>query len=153
MYLNEIFSNKQEIETLFSRYDKLGSYALRGVSKGAGGDEWNSFNHDHDVEICSNKKIDRLQYTHVNWCYIETMYVLNKDSVETFLSLATDKFFNTKIEDKCYFEIIFAWIATRLGYFPYIKNNRCFWGVVDLKNVTRYWIKENDLNLQDYLGI
>lgn len=154
MYLTDLFGNRQPIEELFQSYSCLGSYALRGVSIGAGGDVWASFNNDHYVEICSNKVTNSLKYTHINWSYIETMYAIKGNAVQAFLENAPQEFYNTKIQDPCYFEIIFPWIASRCGYFPYIKNNRCFWGSIDLKDITKQWIEENNLqHLNNYLSL
>jgi hypothetical protein len=154
MYLTELYRDRSHIEELFESYSYLGSYALRGVSVGAGGDVWASFNNDHHIDICSNKVLDVMKYTHINWSYIETMYVIKGDAVQTFLRNVSESFYTTKIQDPCYFEIIFPWVASRCGYFPYIKNTRCFWGVEDLKQITRKWIEENHLdNLNNYLFI
>jgi hypothetical protein len=154
LYISELFSKRYDIELMFQNNSMLGSYGLRGVSSGAAGDQWMSFNNDHDIEICSNKKYDSLQYNHINWSYIETMYVIKKEAVESFLKLTTDKFYDEKIKDKCYFEISFPWIASRCGYFPYIKQNICFWGHKDLKNITEEWINENNLyNITHYLTL
>lgn len=154
LYLTQLFKDREYIEGLFKQYPKLGSYALRGVSSGAGGDKWFEFNHDHDIEICSNKKYGDLQFTHVNWSYIETMYAVAGKPVETFLKITSENFYDTKIADPCYFEIIFPWIVGRCGYFPYIKQDRCFWGTLNIKDITQKWIEENNLTeLQTYLSI
>ena len=149
MYLKNLYSNRISIEDLFRSNAYLGSYALRGVSKSAANDVWSEFNRDHVVEICSNKIFDQLQYDHVNWSYIETMYVIKGNLVDTFLRLATDDYFNTKILEPCYFEVIFPWISSRCGYFPYIKTSECFFGNADLNKITSDWIVKNNLNHLD----
>lgn len=152
MYLNELYGNRVHIENLFESYSQLGSYALRGVSIGAGGDVWANFNNDHCIEICSNKPYDNLQYTHVNWSYIETMYAIKGNVVESFIRNTPRDFYATKMQDPCYFEIIFPWTVSRCGYFPYIKQSTCFWGNVNLKQITKEWIDCNNLhNLNAYL--
>ena len=154
MYLSELFGERANIEQLFQSYDQMGSYALRGVSSGAAGDNWAVFNHDHHIKICSNEVYGdgELRYKHVNWSYIETMYAIKGEAVQAFINNTPDEFYNTKIQDPCYFEIIFPWIASRCGYFPYIKQSRCFWGSVDLKDITKQWIDENNLyHLNNYL--
>ena len=130
MYLSNLFRNRSNIETLFQQYDMLGSYALRGVSRSAGNHAWNTFNRDHHIGICSNEIFDDFKYTHVNWSYIETMYVINGKIVESFLKSTSDDFYNTRILEPCYFEIIFPWIVTRCGYFPYVHQYNCFFGVM-----------------------
>jgi len=155
LYLVEMFGNRENIERLFVDYPYIGSYALRGVSGGAAGDDWRVFNRDHVVEICSNKITKELPYTHVNWSYIETMYVINKQSIDTFFSITTDEFYDTKIKDRWYFETIFPWVPTRCGYFPYVKQEHCFFGNgASLKKITEDWIEKNNLNeLKRYLYI
>lgn len=155
MYLNLMFSNRNKIESLFEEYENIGSYALRGVSTSAAGDNWATFNRDHDIQICANLITKDLPYTHVNWSYIETMYVLNKNSVEKFLSLTTDQFYETRIQERCYFEVIFPWIASRCGYFPYIEESGCYFDKnISLKNITNNWIIQNNLlHLSNYLEL
>lgn len=155
LYLTHLFSNRIAIQQFFQDYEYIGSYALRGVSTSAAGDNWATFNRDHYIEICSNLITESLPYTHVNWSYIETMYVLNKYSVETFLSLTDENFYNTKIQERCYFEVIFPWISTRCGYFPYIEQSSCFFNRnISLKNITNDWIVKNNLvHLSNYLDI
>lgn len=155
LYINEMFSNRIEIESMFEKYEYLGSYGLRAVSTSAAGDDWSTFNRDHQIQICSNDIIKDLPATHVDWSYIETMYALNKKSVETFLDLTKDVFYSTKIQERCYFEVIFPWIATRCGYFPYVKIPNCFFNKkISLKEITNNWIIKNNLsNLNTYLDL
>jgi len=154
MYLSNLFRNRIHIENLFQQYDKLGSYALRGVSRGAGGDAWSTFNRDHHIGICSNEVFSDFKYTHVNWSYIETMYVINGKVVQSFLDNTSESYYTTAIKEPCYFEVIFPWIVGRCGYFPYIKQSECFWREADLRNITQRWIDENNLSeLQPYLSI
>lgn len=155
LYLDNLFRNRLDIEKLFQDHEYIGSYALRGVSTSAAGDNWATFNRDHIIEICSNKITNELPYTHVNWSYIETMYAINKNCVETFLSLTKEDFYSVKIEERCYFEVIFPWMVTRLGYFPYIKQSGCFFNQsISLKNITHKWIVDNQLlHLVNYLDL
>ena len=152
MYLRELFGERVNVEQMFQTYNQMGSYALRGVSSGAAGDNWAVFNHDHYIKICSNDVYGELKYKHTNWSYIETMYAIKGEAIQVFLKNTPDEFYTTKIQDPCYFEIIFPWVASRCGYFPYIKNSRCFWGTIDLKDITKKWIEENNLqHLNNYL--
>jgi len=154
MYLKQLFANRTQIETIFQTYDQLGSFSLRGVSRSAGQRQWATYDKDHEIDICSNICNDKLPYTHVNWSYIETMYVINKQSVEKFLELTTNTFYDTKIQEPCYFETVFPWIATRCGYFPYIHESNCFFGERNLKDITHEWIQSNNLtHLNSYLTL
>jgi len=154
MYLNKLFNKRTQIESIFLTHEYLGSYALRGVSRSAGHLNWITYNADHDINICSNILNDKLPYSHVNWSYIETMYVINKKSIETFLNMTSDTFYNTKILEPCYFEVVFPWIVTRCGYFPYVKESSCFFGERNLKDMTSEWIQYNNLtHLNSYLNL
>jgi hypothetical protein len=154
MYLTQLFANRLHIESMFINNTQLGSYALRGVSRSAGMLNWATYNKDHEVEICLNSISKDMPYTHVNWSYIETMYAINKHSIETFLSLTSDAFYENKIQEPCYFETVFPWIATRCGYFPYIHQTDCFFGERNLKDITTEWIKYNNLtHLNSYLNL
>jgi hypothetical protein len=154
LYLKELFGNRLEIESLFLNNPKLGSYALRGVSRSAGRLDWATYNKDHEIHLCENVITNELPFTHVNWSYIETMYVINKESVETFLNVTTDNFYNNRISEPCYFETVFPWVATRCGYFPYIKQSECFFKERNLKDITREWIENNKLyHLNNYLDL
>lgn len=154
MYLTELFGNRKHIESMFKNNDHLGSYALRGVSRSAGMLDWATYNKDHEIEICLNSITDKMPCTHVNWSYIETMYAINKNSIETFLLLTSNTFYENKIQEPCYFETVFPWIATRCGYFPYIHQSSCFFGERNLKDITNEWIQNNNLHhLNNYLNL
>ncbi len=152
MYLSKLFKNRTYIESMFADREYLGSYALRGVSRSAAHHDWAIYNQDHEIGICSNHIDNDMQYTHVNWSYIETMYVLNKKSVETFLNITTDIFYDRKINEPCYFEVIFPWIVSRCGYFPYVLETDCFFGERNLNEISKEWIRNNNLShLTQYL--
>ena len=155
MYLSELFGNRTAIESMFETHDYLGSYALRGVSRSAASYRWDTFNNDHHIDICSNFKFDILQYSHVNWSYIETMYVIKGDAIQAFLRNSPNEFYTNKLQDHCYFEITFPWIVSRCGYYPYIKESACFFGEANLKDITKEWIYENNLQtkLKYYLDL
>lgn len=154
LYLTELFANRLEIEQLFKTYEHLGSYALRGVSRSAGGLNWATYNKDHYIDICSNEITEELPYTHMNWSYIETMYALSSKAVNTFLKLAGSQFYATKIEEPCYFETVFPWIATRCGQYSYTRQSQCFFGEGNILTVNKSWITENNLiHLNDYLAL
>lgn len=153
IYIKDLYEKRYEIENFFNINDNIGSYGLRGLGPvGAGGDVWANFNNDHHIEICSNKIVGDLKYTHVNWSYIDTMYVIKGSIVNYFLQISPINFYKTKINEPCYFEVIFPWIASRCGYFPYVKQEKSYWGDNNLKNITNEWIEENNLfELKKYL--
>lgn len=155
LYLTELFPNRFEIEFLFKQHPYIGSYALRGVSTGAAGDDWSVFNRDHVIEICTNKLTKDLPCTHVNWSYIETMYAINRPSMDAFFSITNDDFYDIKIKDRWYFETIFPWIPSRCGYFPYLKTPQCYFNnSISLKEITHKWITDNKLShLINYLSL
>jgi hypothetical protein len=113
---------------------------------------WKDYNVDLSLPICGNDKFPPFNYTHVNWSYIEGMYVLKKEAVEAYVSAMPSWFFFKKL-DPWYFETVLPWIPSRCGYFPYVKIPRCFWNVDDLPNITKKWMDENNLHLQSYLEI
>jgi hypothetical protein len=82
------------------------------------------------------------------------MYVIKGTIIDSFIQNTTANFYNTQIQEPCYFEVILPWTVSRCGYFPYIKEDRCFWGTHSIKAITQEWINENNLTeLQAYLLI
>lgn len=153
LYLNEFFSKRKEIEEMFKKYPKLGSYGLRGNYMSAASKKWDVYNVDCGIPICGNVKIPPFNYTHVNWSYVETMYTLKGEPVEAFIKQSPLEFFNTKL-DPWYFETVMPWVPSRCGYFPYVKQKRCYWNTADLPDTTKSWIEENNLGeLLPYLSI
>lgn len=153
LYFNEMFGKRKEIESMFEKYPKLGSWGIRGNSISAAGVEWNKYNVDCGFPICQNaKNITPFNYTHVNWSYIETMYVLKKEAVEAYLLNQPDTFYTTPL-NPWYFETVMPWVPSRCGYFPYVKIKRDFWERCDLTDITKEWIKENNLNEQEYTDL
>ena len=130
----------------------LGSWGIRGNSISGGGVQWRNYNVDCCVPICSNTKIHPFNYTHVNWSYIETLYVLKKEAVDAWLDHLTEEFFVTKL-DPWYFETVPSWIPSRCGYFPYVKRKRDFFNYCYLTTITKEWIQENNLPLEPYLDL
>lgn len=152
LYINEFFSKREQIEKMFEEYPNLGSWGIRGNYMAASGKKWDVYNVDLGLPICGNIKFPPFNYTHVNWSYVETMYALKGNSVESFIKASPTKFFTTKI-DPWYFETVMPWVPSRCGYFPYVRQNRCFWDTANLKDITKEWIKENNLNLESYLSL
>jgi hypothetical protein len=152
MYLDNMISKRKEIEDMFEKYPQLGSWGIRGNSISAAGVEWKNYDVDSNIPICKNVVFPPFNKTHVNWSYIETLYVLKKEPVEAFLAMAPYEFFTTKL-NPWYFETVMPWIAPRCGYFPYVKIKRDFWDKCDLTDITKEWINENNLPLQNYLNL
>src|ERR1035437_3390636 len=152
MYLNEMLEKRKEIEDMFEKYPQLGSWGIRGNSISAAGVKWNEYNVDSGVPICGNVKLPPFNYTHVNWSYIETLYVLKGEPVENYLTAQSDEFFKTKLSP-WYFETVMPWVPSRCGYFPYVKTKRDFWNKCELTDITKQWIDENKLSLESYLNL
>lgn len=153
MYFNEMFSQRKPIEELFEKYPKLGSWAIRGNARNSLGVWWKDYNVDCTFPICINTKVDPFNYTHVNYSYIEGLYVLKGKPVEDFVKSLPESFFQTKL-DPWYFETVLSWVPSRCGYYPYVKRRECFWNQGDLLDITAEWIKENKLTeLEPYLNI
>lgn len=154
LYIKELFSKEEQIRNLFQRKERLGTYALRGASKSATGIKWDSFIADHYIALSENKITKELPRKHVNWSYIETMFVMRGELVDLFLELSKTEFYDTKIENRYYFEIVLPWICTRAGYFPYVKTHQCRWEPdQNLNQITARWIEEEGLyELVPYLN-
>ena len=45
------------------------------------------------------------------------------------------------------------WVPSRCGYFPYVKIKRDFWDKCNLTDITKQWIDENKLPLDNYLNL
>src|ERR1039458_9807625 len=150
MYLNEMLGKRKEIEDMFEKNPQLGSWGIRGNSISAAGVKWNEYDVDSGVPICGNVKLSPFNYTHVNWSYIETLYVLRGAPVEAYIKAQTPEFFTTKL-NPWYFETVMPWVPSRCGYFPYVKIKRDFWNKCELTDITKQWIDKNKLPLESYL--
>lgn len=144
MYFGEMFNRRVEIEKMFVDNPDLGTWGVRGNSISAAGVQWRDYNVDSFFPICTNVKIPPFNYTHVNWSYIETMYVIKKEAVEAYIKALPEHFFTTKL-DPWYMETVVPWIASRCGYFPYVKVKRDYFNHCELTDVTKQWIDENEL--------
>jgi len=153
LYFDEMFSQRKVIEDMFEKNPLLGSWGLRGNSISAAGVEWKNYNVDLYVPICVNVLNPPFNYTHINWSYIETLYVLKKEAVEAYLKVLPEQFFNNTL-NPWYFETVMAWVPSRCGYFPYVKIKKDFWERCDLTTITKQWIDENKLTqLEGYLTL
>lgn len=156
LYIDDFFSKRKEIEDMFINYPMLGSWGIRGNSISAAGVKWKDYDVDLIVPVCNNYKMSPLNYTHVNWSYVETFYTLKKEPVESYLDLCNDNFFTVRI-NPWYFETVMPWFPSRCGYFPYVKIKRDLWNLCELTDITKEWINENNLkeiyrdDLQHYI--
>jgi hypothetical protein len=150
-YLNEFVSKRKEIDTFLDSNPHIGSYGHYGVGQSADGvTQWKTLNHlefDHgNIPIVQNIPFDRLNSTHINWSYVETFFVLKGDAVNWLLEKADDSFFNTKIKNRWYFEVVFPWLSSRFGLYPYVKYPTSQFAPIDLNIATKEWEEENHLH-------
>lgn len=139
-YIDNLLADKHYIETFLSENTDIGSYGLLGLEY----DTNRAYSEtDTEIPLFENKLSKELPYTHVNFFYIHTLYVVRGEVLNNFFSLITDKWFQSKL-DRYYFEGVFPFIVSRLGYFPYISNKYSMNGV-DLSEKYNIWISENNL--------
>jgi len=150
LYINELINNSDEIINIFKKFPNLGSYSLRGNKIGDPKIPWDIYDADHVIDICKNTKHNNFLYSHVNWSYIDTIYVLNGKCVNHFLDICPYDFYTKKITDRYYFETAPAWIPSRMGFFPYVKNKQCYWQTGNLNDVTEKWINYNNLQCEEF---
>jgi hypothetical protein len=149
-YIDRFIGKAQEIRVMFSQFPGLGSYGLRGVAKMKYCRSWKNYKKDHILDICGNIQHDEFKFTHVNWSYMETIYALRGEAINHFLDITPDSYFSSRIKDPCYFETVIPWIPTRMGFFPYVENKKCFWKRGDLNKITRKWIRKNKLECEEF---
>jgi hypothetical protein len=147
-YIDNFLEDKSYIENFLADNPGIGSYGLLGV-------EYNTdkqyLETDTEVALFQNILSKEFPYTHVNFFYIHTLYVIKGEVLNKFFSTITGKWFNSKL-DRYYFEGVFPFIVSRSGYFPYISNRRSMNGV-DLLQIHSSWISENNLlSYSKYLG-
>jgi hypothetical protein len=150
-YLNEFVAKRKEIDAFLDLNPHIGSYGHYGVGQSADGvTQWKTLNHlefDHgNIPVVENKPFDKLTTTHINWSYVETFFVMNGKPVNWFLEKADDTYFNTKIKNRWYFEVVFPWLSSRFGLQPYVKYGISQFSPHDLNLLTREWEKENGLS-------
>lgn len=150
LYVNDFIKKSNEIIQMFEKFQKLGSYSLMGNKIGNPKIPWDVYDSDHIIDICKNTKHNKFIYTHVNWSYINTIYVLNGKCINHFLDICPNDFYNKKINDRYYFETTPAWIPSRMGFFPYVKNKECYWQTGNLNDVTKKWIVDNNLLCDEF---
>jgi hypothetical protein len=142
-YINNFLGNRINIEKFIDTTPGIGSYGMLGLEY----DTTRIFDDtDCEIDIFKNTLTTKLPYTHANFFYIHTLYVVNKKSMEIFFELISDIWFDTKL-DRYYFEGVFPFIVSRSGYFPYIENQISCTGA-DLYPYIEKWISDN--NLESY---
>lgn len=139
-YINNFLGNRTSIESFMNNDIEIGSYGLLGMEFDYNRQYTET---DCEIDLFKNTLTDQLPYTHANFFYIHTIYVISKKPIQTFFNLISDNWFNTKL-DRYYFEGVFPFIVSRSGYFPYIENQFSCNGL-DLHLGIEHWISENNL--------
>lgn len=148
-YIHNFLGNRLDIETFINSNPGIGSYGMLGL-------EFNETRNygetDCDIDIFKNNLTVNLPYTHANFFYIHSIYVIDKQPMQIFFDLISDKWFNTKL-DRYYFEGVFPFIVSRSGFFPYLANQySCT--ATDLQPLVERWIATNNLeNYKKYTNI
>lgn len=138
-YINNFLNRRENIEIILSNKD-IGSYGILGLEY----DPNRHYNEtDTEISLWENNISDELPYTHANFFYIHTLYVLTHEPMEKFFKLITNSWFNSKL-DRYYFEGIFPFIVSRSGYFPYLENEISMNGT-NLNSYQTDWLKTNQL--------
>jgi hypothetical protein len=142
-YINNFIADRYNVESLIEAYPSIGSYGKLGLEF----DPNRKYSEtDSEIPLFENIITEELPYTHSNFFYIHTLYVMSNKTMKKFFSLVTNKWFESKL-DRYYFEGVFPFISSRAGYFPYIENRTSCTGV-DLNIGLTNWINNN--NLQEY---
>lgn len=138
-YIDNFLNRRENIETILSNKD-IGSYGILGL-------EYDINRHynetDTEISLWENNISDELPYTHANFFYIHTLYVLTHGPMEKFFKLITNSWFNSKL-DRYYFEGVFPFIVSRSGYFPYLENGISM-NETNLNSYQTDWLKTNQL--------
>jgi hypothetical protein len=139
-YIDTLLKDRIYIEDLLYNNEDIGSYGLLGLEY-----DTNKVYSETDVEISlfENELSKELPCTHAKFFYIHSLYAVRGEIVDKLFSLTTDKWFKEKL-NRYYFEGVFPFIVSRLGYFPYLSNRTSATGV-DLINFQDSWISENNL--------
>lgn len=146
-YINNFLANKAEVEELLHKHSGIGSYGMLGVA-------YNPHNayqeQDVDIPLFQNTITEALPCTHANFLYIHTLYAIKGVVVKKFLELITDTWFDSKL-DRYYFEGVFPFIVSRLGYYPYLSNGIDMNGQ-SIPELNNRWLSDNNLvSYREYL--
>ena len=139
-YIDNFISDRTNVESFLDLNPEFGSYGKLGIEFNP-----NKYYSETDTEISLFNSVitEDLPYTHANFFYIHTLYVLSNKPMKKFFSLITNNWFESKL-DRYYFEGVFPFIVSRSGYFPYIENRTSCTGT-DLSVGLRQWIDKNKL--------
>ncbi len=139
-YINNFLSNKLNVEQFLSENKGIGSYGMLSLAY-----DFNKVYQEKDTEIqlFQNVITKELPYTHAHFFYIHSIYAIKGHIVDSFFRLINDSWFVTKL-DRYYFEGIFPFIVSRLGYFPYVSNGLDMDGK-SLPLLNNAWLTDNNL--------
>lgn len=139
-YIDNFLSKRIDIEEFIKKTDDIGSYGLLGLEFD---ESRNYIETDCEIDLFKNTINKQFTFTHANFFYIHTLYVINKKPMKIFLDSITNTWFSTKL-DRYYFEGVFPFIVSRTGYFPYLENRYSCTGK-DLEPYIQKWIDTNYL--------
>lgn len=148
-YIDSFLSNKTEVEELLHKYTGIGSYGMLSVAY----NQYKAYGEqDTNIPLFNNILTEELPCTHANFFYIHTIYAIRGAVVDKFLKLITEEWFTAKL-DRYYFEGVFPFIVSRLGYFPYVANGVDMTGQ-SIQELNNSWINENGLvSYKEYLSL
>jgi hypothetical protein len=147
-YIDNLLSDRSAVEDFLAAHRYIGSYGMLGLAF----DPQKAYREqDTDISLFQNNLTKELPYTHANFFYIHTLYVVKGEIVRSFLQLIQESWFESRL-DRYYFEGIFPFVVSRLGYFPYIANSVDMNGQ-DLLSLNESWLQENNLPHSKYLHL
>jgi len=136
-YIEKLIGRKTHIEDFLSHNRDFGSYGLLGLEF----DENRNYQEtDTEIHLFENIKTEALKYNHAPFFYIHSLYVVNRDCIQTFFDNISDRWFSSKL-DRYYFEGVFPFVVSRSGYIPYLANRISCIGT-DLKPIIDNWISK-----------
>lgn len=148
-YIDNFLSDRQNVEMFLNNYDDIESYGMLGLEY-IPDKIYNET--DTEIDLFKNNITDELPYTHSNFFYLHTIYVLTHKPISVFFKLITNVWFESKL-DTYYFEGVFPFIVSRLGYFPYVSN-RIDNNGGDILKLNKKWIDDNHLEkYEKYLNL
>ena len=148
-YLTNFLSDRSNIESFLNERTGVGSYGMLGVAYSP----HNTYlEQDVGIPLFENIITEALPYTHANFFYIHSLYVIKGHIVDKFIQLIASTWFTSKL-NSYYFEGIFPFIVSRLGYYPYVSNEIDMNGHSLLES-NNSWLSENDLvSYKEYLDL
>jgi hypothetical protein len=139
-YIENLIKRRTHIEKFLDDNSGIGSYGILGL-------EYNITKtydeRDEFIPLSENVLTAELPYTHINLFYIHTLYVIRNVCISKFLEIIPDVWFDTKL-NRYYFEGVFPFIVSRMGYYQYLSNSKTMNGI-DTTQIYTNWIYENNL--------